>query len=137
MPFIIREDTDNIRIDKWLWAVRIYKTRTTATDACRSGKVKIMGQSVMPSRELRPGDEISAHMGIYTKTVRVLKLIHNRVSAQLVPQFMEDLTPESEYAKLKTQHEMKTELRPRGLGRPTKKQRRLIDRLKNTKDFND
>ena len=93
------------------------------------------GQNVKPSREIRHQDEISIQMGIYTKTVKVLGLIHNRVSAHLVPQFMEDLTPESEYEKLKTQHEMKTEFRPRGLGRPTKRQRRLIDRLKNTKDF--
>ena len=137
MPFIIKEDTGDIRIDKWLWAVRVYKTRTLASDACKAGKVKIDGQSVKPSRELKPGDEIAIQMGIYIKTVKVLKLIHNRVSAQLVPQFMEDLTAESEYEKLKVQHEMKTEFRPRGLGRPTKRQRRLIDRLKNTKDFND
>jgi ribosome-associated heat shock protein Hsp15 len=135
MPFIIKEDTGSIRIDKWLWAVRIFKTRTLASDACKAGKVKISGQSVKPSREIRLQEEISVQMGIYVKTVRVLGLIHNRVSAQLVPQFMEDLTPEAEYDKLKTQHEMKTEFRPHGLGRPTKKQRRLIDRLKNTKDF--
>lgn len=135
MPFIIKEDTGSIRIDKWLWAVRIYKTRTLASDACKAGKVKINGQSVKPSREIKTQDEISIQMGIYTKTVKVLKLIHNRVSAQLVPQFMEDLTPESELEKLKVQQEMKTEFRPRGLGRPTKRQRRLIDRLKNTKDF--
>jgi ribosome-associated heat shock protein Hsp15 len=135
MPFIIKEDTGDVRLDKWLWAVRIYKTRSMATDACRSGKVKIGGQVVKPSRELKPGDELTVHMGIYSKTLKVLKLIHNRVSAPLVPQFMEDLTPEEEYDKLKTQHDMKTEFRPRGLGRPTKRQRRLIDRLKNTKDF--
>lgn len=137
MPFIIKEDTGSIRIDKWLWAVRIYKTRTLASDACKAGKVKIAGQSVKPSREIRHQDEISIHMGIYTKTVKVLGLIHNRVSAHLVPDFMEDLTPESEYDKLRMQHEMKTEFRPHGLGRPTKRHRRLIDRLKNTKDFSD
>lgn len=135
MPFIIKEDTGSIRIDKWLWAVRIFKTRTLASDACKAGKVKIGGQNVKASREIKLQEEISVQMGIYVKTVKVLGLIHNRVSAQLVPQFMEDLTPEAEYEKLKIQHEIKTEFRPRGLGRPTKKQRRLIDRLKNTKDF--
>jgi len=136
MPFIIKEDTGSIRIDKWLWAVRIFKTRSIASDECRAGKVKMGGQSVKPSREIRTGDEISVQMGIYIKTVRVLGLIHNRVSAHLVPQFIEDLTPAEEYEKMKTQQEMKTEFRPRGLGRPTKKERRLIDRLKKTKDFN-
>jgi ribosome-associated heat shock protein Hsp15 len=135
MPFIIKEDTGSIRIDKWLWAVRIFKTRSMASDECRAGKVKMGGHSVKPSREIRTGDEISVQMGIYIKTVRVLGLIHNRVSAHLVPQFMEDLTPAEEYEKMKTQQEMKTEFRPRGLGRPTKKERRLIDRLKKTKDF--
>jgi len=135
MPYIIKEDAGGTRIDKWLWAVRIFKTRTQASDACKAGKVKIGGQSVKPSREIHLEDEINIQMGIYVKTVRVQGLIHNRVSAQLVPQFMLDLTPESEYEKLKTQHDVKTEFRPRGLGRPTKKQRRLIDRLKNTKDF--
>lgn len=135
MPFIIKEDEGSTRIDKWLWAVRIFKTRTLASDACKAGKVKIGGQSVKPSREVRPGDEIAVQMGIYVKTVKVTGLIHNRVGANLVPQFMEDLTPAAEYEKQKMQHEMKTEIRPRGVGRPTKKHRRLIDRLKNTKDF--
>jgi len=135
MPFIIKVDEGSIRIDKWLWAIRLFKTRSLASEACKAGKVKIGGQSVKPSREIRPGDEVSVQMGIYIKTVRVLGLIHNRVSAPLVPQFMEDLTPESEYDKLKIQQELKTEFRPRGLGRPTKKERRLIDRLKKTKNF--
>ncbi len=136
MPFIIKEDTGSIRIDKWLWAVRVYKTRTLASDACKAGKVRINGQSVKPSREIRLQDEIAISLGVCTKTVKVLGLIHNRVSAAMVPQYMADLTPDSEYEKLKMQHEIKTEFRPRGIGRPTKKQRRLIDKLKNTKDFN-
>lgn len=128
--------TESVRIDKWLWAVRIYKTRSLATEACRAGRVRIGGQVIKPSREVHPGDEIGIHMGIYTKTVRAKALLHVRVSAALVPDYFEDLTPESEYEKLKIKQEMKTEYRPRGLGRPTKRQRRLIDRLKNHKDFN-
>ena len=130
-----RPNTENVRIDKWLWAIRVYKTRSLATEACRSGRVWIGGQIVKPSREFKINDEVSIHLGIYTKSVRAIALLHNRVSAALVPNFLEDITPQSELDKLKIQQEMKTEFRPRGIGRPTKKHRRLIDRLKNTKDF--
>jgi len=129
-----RADTDNVRADKWLWAVRIYKTRSLATEACKAGRVRIGGQVIKPSREIRINDEVSIHLGIFTKTVKVIALLHNRVSAALVPNFLTDITPQSEYDKLKVQQEMKPEFRPRGIGRPTKKHRRLIDRLKNTKD---
>jgi ribosome-associated heat shock protein Hsp15 len=128
-------NNDTVRIDKWLWAVRIYKTRSLATEACRNGRVKIGGQVIKPSREVHLNDEIDIHLGVYHKTVKVTALLHNRVSAALVANFLEDITPEAEYAKLKVQQEMKPEFRPRGLGRPTKRHRRLIDRLKNTKDF--
>ena len=135
MPFE-KQDKDEVRIDKWLWAVRIYKTRSLATEACRNGRVKIGGQVVKASREVHVNDEIDIHLGVYHKTVKALALLHNRVGAQLVQNFLEDMTPEAEYAKLKIQQEMKPEFRPRGIGRPTKKHRRLIDRLKKTKDFN-
>jgi ribosome-associated heat shock protein Hsp15 len=130
-----KQDNEEVRIDKWLWAVRIYKTRSLATEACKNGRVKIGGQVVKASREVHVNDEIDIHVGVYHKTVKAIALLHNRVSAALVPNFLEDLTPESEYDKLKIQQEMKPEFRPRGLGRPTKKHRRLIDRLKKTKDF--
>jgi ribosome-associated heat shock protein Hsp15 len=135
MPGSKSKEEETVRIDKWLWSVRIYKTRSLATEACKSGRVKIDGQVVKASREVHPGQEISVHLGIFSRTVKVIELLHNRVSAKKVPEFMEDLTPEEEYAKLKIQQKMKTEFRPRGVGRPTKKHRRLIDRLKNTKDF--
>lgn len=130
-----KPDIESVRLDKWLWAVRVYKTRSLATEACKNGRVRIGGQVIKPSREIRIKDEISIHLGIYTKTVRVIALLHNRISAALVPGFLEDITPQAEYDKLKVQQEMKPEFRPRGVGRPTKKHRRLIDRLKNTKDF--
>lgn len=136
MPTAPSHLPDSIRIDKWLWAVRIYKTRSLATEACRSGRVKIAGQTVKPSRDIHGGDEISIHLGIYSRTVRVIMPLHLRVSAALVPTYLEDLTPAAEYDKLKIQQDMKPEYRPRGLGRPTKKQRRLIERIKKTKDFN-
>lgn len=129
-------EEDVVRIDKWLWAVRIYKTRSLATEACKNGRIKVGGQVVKASREVHHRDEIDIHLGIYHKTLIVKALLHNRVSAALVTAYLDDVTPESEYEKLKVQHEMKTESRPRGLGRPTKKHRRLIDQLKNKKDFN-
>jgi len=132
-----KKSGDVIRIDKWLWAVRIYKTRSLATEACRNGRVKVGEQVIKPSREVHLDDEIDIHLGVYHKTVKVKALLKNRVGAALVPQFMEDLTPDSEYEKLKIQQEMKTEYRPRGVGRPTKRHRRLIDHLKNKKDFSE
>ena len=135
MVLSVKPDTESVRVDKWLWAIRVYKTRSLATEACKNGRVRIGGQIVKPSREIRIHDEVSIHLGIFTKTVRVIALLHHRVSAALVPGFLEDITPQAEYDKLMVQKEMKPEFRPRGVGRPTKKHRRLIGRLKNTKDF--
>ena len=122
------------RIDKWLWAIRIYKTRTLATDACKAGKIKIEGQAVKPSRQLKLMEVITISQSPLTKTIRVKTLIHNRVSAKLVPENAEDLTPAEEYEKLKLMQEVNGERRDRGIGRPTKKQRRLIDLLKDDKE---
>ncbi len=119
-----------IRIDKWLWAVRIFKTRSLASDACRSGKVKILDQAVKASRDLKTGEVISISLAPVTKTVKVLALIGNRVSAKLVEGFMEDLTPEAEYQKLKRSNDAGFEFRERGTGRPTKRERREIEFLK-------
>ena len=121
---------DELRIDKWLWAVRIYKTRTMAGDACRAGKVKIDGAVVKPSRVLKTGDILTVSQGPLTRTLRIKALIHNRVSAKLVPDSLEDLTPLEEYERIKFMHELNAEHRDRGTGRPTKKDRRIIDRLK-------
>ncbi len=121
---------DDLRIDKWLWAVRIYKTRTMAGEACRAGKIKIDGIAVKPSRIIKPEDIITVSLGPLTRTVKVKALIHNRVSAKLVPESLEDLTPAEEYERIKFMQELNAERRDRGTGRPTKKERRLIDRLK-------
>jgi ribosome-associated heat shock protein Hsp15 len=121
------------RIDKWLWAVRIFKTRSLAAAACKGGKIKIDGQNVKASRELQEGEEISVSLTIYIKTVRVKALLKNRVAAKLVPDYMEDLTPQEEYDKQKIRHELNLEYRDRGEGRPTKKERRIIERLKKYK----
>ncbi len=118
------------RIDKWLWAVRLYKTRSLATEACRSGKVRVQDQQVKPSHVVKEGEVITVWMAPLTRTVEVLVPIVNRVSAKLVPDFMKDLTPESEYEKLKKSREAGFEFRERGIGRPTKRERRDIESLK-------
>lgn len=120
----------NIRIDKWLWAVRIFKTRSQSAEACKSGKVKVNDQSVKASREVLIDCVITVKLKHITKTIRVLNLLNNRVGAKLVPEYMEDLTPDEEYQKLKIKNEMNYEFWQGGYGRPTKKARRQIDKLK-------
>lgn len=121
---------DTVRIDKWLWAVRIYKTRTQAADACKGGKVKIDGQNVKASREVKEGDIVTVQQGLIRKTLKVIVPARNRVSAKLVPDLAEDLTPDEEYEKQAMLHQLNHEKRDRGTGRPTKKDRREINRLK-------
>lgn len=119
----------SVRIDKWLWAVRIYKTRSLATTACREGDVKIGGQAVKPSRDVRINDLILAKIGSVTRTVRVLGLLEQRVGAQAAREFMTDLTPASEYEKPKELLLQPLFRRPKGMGRPTKKERRQMGRF--------
>lgn len=125
---------EEVRIDKWLWAVRIYKTRSLATEACRNGRVKIGGQPVKASRVPKIGDEVEVHLNPLNKTVRVKALLHNRVSAKLVPEYLDDLTPAAEYERVELIREFNAEFRPRGTGRPTKSDRRQIDHLKGHHD---
>ena len=124
---------DTIRIDKWLWAVRLFKTRSQASEACRKGNVKMDGQPVKASREVGPGNIIDIHQNPIVKTVEVKVAIKNRVGAKLVDLNMADLTPQSEYDKLIIISEMNPEWRDRGTGRPTKKDRRSITKLKDNK----
>lgn len=121
---------ESIRIDKWLWEVRIYKTRNQATLACRAGKVRIGGTIVKPSRELKEGEEVAIFLPPFHKSVRVLGFPKSRVSAKVVPEFMEDLTPQEEYEKLRMARETNFEYREQGIGRPTKRERREIEYLK-------
>jgi len=122
--------SNSIRIDKWLWAVRLFKTRNQATEACRSGKVRIDGRIIKPSHEVKPGIEISISQHSITRVCQVIELLQNRVGAPLVPLYMKDLTPESEYNKVKLMRELNFEYRDPGAGRPTKRQRREIEGLK-------
>jgi ribosome-associated heat shock protein Hsp15 len=123
-------ENNTIRIDKWLWAARIFKTRTLAGEACRGGKIKIDEQAVKPSRELKENEVIIVKLDQLTKTIQVKSLIKNRVSAKQVIDVYEDLTPTGEYERLQLMREFNYERRERGIGRPTKKERRLIEVLK-------
>lgn len=124
---------EEVRIDKYLWAIRVFKTRSQATDACRSGKVLIREQQVKPSREVQPGDEVTVRLSQITRTFRVDALLSNRVSAKLVDQYATDLTSDEEYEKLKMKHKTNYEYRKKGVGRPTKRERRMIEKLKKSK----
>lgn len=129
---------DTVRIDKWLWAVRVFKTRSQATDACRSGKVTIGGQLVKPSREVKIDDEVAVVIHPqFTRSLRVIELLNTRVGAKLVENYAEDITPQEEYDRLQKTRELNYERRDPGVGRPTKKQRRDIDKLKGNGFFDD
>ncbi|PLW92503.1 MAG: RNA-binding protein [Marinilabiliales bacterium] len=116
-----------MRIDKFLWAVRIYKTRSMAAEAIRNGRVSIDGAEVKASREAKPGDKIDIRLHAFTKSIEIIDLPKSRVGAKLVENYIIDHTPESEYQKLKMTREKLVFQRPKGLGRPTKKERRELD----------
>ena len=118
------------RIDKWLWAVRIFKTRAISTDACNSGKVKIEGKSIKPSRAVKLNDTISVQKGIIKFIYEVTGLIEKRVSAKIASKNVNDLTSEEEKFKMKAASAQPVATRDKGIGRPTKKDRRDIDKLK-------
>ena len=123
------QNSVKIRIDKWLWTVRLFKTRTLATDACNAGKVKINGVNCKPSREIKIDDEIQVRIEQLHKTIRVIGFPKSRVSAKLVPDFYLDLTSAEEYERVK-RLSMQSERREHGIGRPTKRDRRQIEYLK-------
>ena len=120
---------ESVRIDKWLWAVRLFKSRSMATDACATGKVQINGQPAKASRAIKPGDVIQALSGELRRTVKVISPLEKRVGAKLVSQFFEDLTPPAEYLRAKEKLFQPFAFRPKGSGRPTKKERRNIEGL--------
>lgn len=119
----------DIRIDKWLWAVRIFKTRNDAADACRSNRVLINDSYCKPSREVRIGDVISVRKLPVLYSYRVVGLIGSRQPAKNVPEYAENITPQSELDKLNVPRETIFVSRDRGTGRPTKKERRDIDAI--------
>lgn len=121
-----------VRIDKWLWSVRIFKSRTIATSACKSGKVKIDGESVKPSYLVTRGEELEVRKNGFNLQFRVVDLIQKRVGAPIAQKCYEDLTPEEELQKYNDWFVGKAspERRAKGAGRPTKKERREIEQFK-------
>lgn len=125
-------DPDKVRIDKWLWSVRLYKTRSAATRACKKHKVKVNGDLVKPSYLLQRSEHVEIHKGGFRLQYKVVDLIEKRVSAPLAVRCYQDLTPESELNKYQQWYAgaQGKEVRPRGMGRPTKRERRVLDEFK-------
>lgn len=117
------------RIDKYIWAVRVFKTRSLASEECRKGHVLIDGKTVKPSRIVKINDVIDIKKNKIVYKFKVIELIENRIAAKLVPNYAEDITPQSELDKLKTDKYAEFFTRDPGTGRPTKKERREIDKL--------
>lgn len=118
-----------MRIDKWLWSVRMYRTRTKAADACKGSHVRINGKVIKPASVVRIGNEISINYPRITRTLKVVDLLAKRVGAPIAIKCYDDLTPESEYEKLHSQTKAQSIItRDRGSGRPTKKDRREMEK---------
>lgn len=129
------DDKKEIRIDKFLWSVRIFKTRSIASDECRKGRIIINNIPVKPSRIVVKNEIILVKKPPVTFTYRVIEPIGNRVSAKLAEQYIDDLTTEDEKSKLDFTYSPGIGFRKQGSGRPTKKERRLIEKLRG--DFNE
>lgn len=127
---------EEVRIDKYLWAIRVFKTRSEATDACKGGKVRVNGADIKPSKTVRAGDVIVVRKGAVSYTYRVIECLEKRQGAQLVPKFAENLTPQEELDKLRAPVETFFLKRDRGAGRPTKKDRRQMENLWESMDYN-
>lgn len=120
---------ENIRIDKYLWAIRVFKTRSEAAEACRSGKVYVNGAQAKSARDVKKGDSIEVRKGAVHYKYLVIEPIDKRQGAKFVDQYAENVTPQTELEKLMAPNETIFLKRERGSGRPTKKERRDIDRL--------
>ena len=115
------------RIDKWLWAARIFKTRSIAVDAIKNGRVTIQGVNVKPSRMVKVGEVVSVRKPPVTYSFKILKTIEQRVGAKLIPEIYENVTPADQYELLEMNRISGFVNRQRGTGRPTKKERRALD----------
>lgn len=120
---------DSTRIDKFLWSIRVFKTRADATEACKGGKVTVNGQDAKPSKEVKGGDVVSVRKGAIHYTYKVILPIEKRQGAKEVEKYAQNLTPESELKKINAPVETFFVKRDRGAGRPTKKERREMDGL--------
>ena len=126
---------DVTRLDKYLWSIRIFKTRSDATEACKGNKVRVGGVPAKPSKMIKIGDVLEVRKGVVQYTYRVKALTEHRLGAKLVPDFAENLTPQAELDKLKAPVETFFLRRDRGAGRPTKKDRREMDAAWDALDF--
>ena len=118
------------RIDSWLWAVRIFKTRALATEACAGGKVKIDGIAVKASRNIQKSDIIQVPIGVVKYLHKIRQIANKRMGAKLVENFMQDLTPDEELVKLKSAQKQPLQTRANGQGRPTKRERRNMAKFR-------
>lgn len=130
-------DMEEVRLDKYLWAIRAFKTRTEAADACNGGKIRLNGNDVKPSKAVHVGDTLTVRKGSVLYTYRAVALTDKRQGAAKVPEYAENLTPQSELDKLKAPVETFFLKRDRGAGRPTKRDRREMDALWAALDYDD
>ncbi len=126
-------DSDSVRVDKWLWAVRVFKTRSLAAEACKKSRVLIDGEAVKPGKNITVGTVLDVKKPPLIHTYKVIDLAEKRMGAKLVSDYMQDLTPEEELAKLDLMRYNIDGYRQRGSGRPTKKERRNLDNFKGKK----
>lgn len=133
----MKEPKTEVRIDKWLWAVRLFKTRSIAIDACKKGRISIKGMSIKPSRMIKVGDVIDVKRPPITYSFEVLNLTENRMGAKLVPEFMKDVTSPSQLEILELSKVSGFVDRARGTGRPTKKDRRDLQQFAEDLSFFD
>lgn len=126
---------DSVRIDKYLWAIRVFKTRSDAAEACNGNKVRINGATAKAAKAVKPGDTVEVRKGSALLSYRIIKLSESRMGAALVPEFAENLTPQSEIDKLRPPRETVVLQRDKGSGRPTKKERRQLEDLMDSMDF--
>ncbi len=122
-----KEEITEVRIDKWMWAVRLFKTRSLAADACKKGKVLLGGSAAKASRNVKVGDVVQVKRPPITYSFKVLALSENRMGAKLVPDFMENVTPPEQLEALEMSRFSAFGVRDRGAGRPTKKDRRDME----------
>jgi ribosome-associated heat shock protein Hsp15 len=122
-------EKEKLRIDKYLWAIRQFKTRTLASDACKAGRVKLDGNNIKPSHEVRVGEIYQVNKGLDRKVIKVTGLLENRTDAKTAVFFYEDVTPVEQTQAFKSMFHAPVLKRDRGTGRPTKRDRREIDDL--------
>ena len=129
LPTMEADETSTARVDRWLWTVRIFKTRPLATAACREGKISVGEGIAKPARAVRTGEIVTVRQGVMQRTLRVVAAPPSRVGAVRLAEFYVDLTPPDEFAKAREQRMQQAQARTPDSGRPTKRDRRLQDRL--------